>query len=257
MAANTDIVAAVVVLVLDINGMPIAAPSPPQVFNPFASVNAFDLYSRSSSSAYVTVPTPLDDIWDGYTSTFPSFVTSLHLHAREGDWHAAGTTNATTGVITPNPTNIVDVADKNILTDYHLVTDAEITAASTACKNNRAIQNSKAMVGCIKYSIKGDIKDTIFTQFGSLLSVNDGIALFKHITTFTLVYYMQLSMLSLNKIVTFNPHDYEYNIPVINSKLNHYFVLSITSTHTFLSSENIQHLLIVYGKILQPETWTQ
>jgi len=64
-------------------------------------------------------------------------------------------------------------------------------------------------------------------------------------------------MLSFNNILTFNPHDYKYNIPVINSKLQHYFVLSTISIWTLLSSEKVQHLLTIYGKTLQPETWDQ
>ena len=64
-------------------------------------------------------------------------------------------------------------------------------------------------------------------------------------------------MLSFNNILTFNPADFKYNIPVINSKLQHYFVLSTTSTRTLQSPENIQHLLTVYCRIIQPETSAQ
>ena len=176
---------------------------------------------------------------------------------QEGKWDAAGTTDAATGITTPNPINIIDVVGKNILTDYHSVSDADILAATTARTNNRGIQNSKAMFSCIKSSIQGDIKDTIFTQFGNLPSHQDRVALFKSITTFTSVSSVQLSMLSFNNILTFNPHDFQYNIPVINKKLIHYFVLSTTSSRTLLDAEKIQHLLTVYGKILQPETWAQ
>lgn len=257
MADNGNLAAAIALLVQAINGMPRAPAPPPQVFDPFASSDAFDLSSRSGAAAYATASAPLDDIWDGDTSTFPSFVISLRIRAREGGWDAVGTTDAVTGVFTPNPTNIIDINDKNILTEYHSITDQEITTASTARVNNRAIQNSKAMFACIKSSIKGDIKNTIFTQFGNLPSIEDGDALFKTITTFTSVSSLQLSMLSFNNILTFNPHDYKFNIPVINNKLQHYFVLSTTSTRTLLDSEKIQHLLTVYGKILQPETWAQ
>lgn len=81
--------------------------------------------------------------------------------------------------------------------------------------------------------------------------------MFKRITTFTPVSSLQLSMLSLNNILIFDSHNYKYNIPVINSKIIHYFVLSTTSTCTLPEVKKIQHLLTVYGMILQPKTWLQ
>jgi len=257
MANNVDLTAAIALLVQAINGMPRAAAPPPQVFDPFASDAAFDLSTRSGSTAYATISAPLDEIWNGDTSTFPSFVVSLRIRAKEGKWDAAGTTDAVTGITTPNPTNILDVGGRNILTDYHSISDADVLAATTSPLNDRKIQNFKAMFSCIKSSIEGDIKDTIFTQFGDLPSHDNGVSLFKRITSFTSVSSLQLSMLSFNNILTFNPHDFKYNIPIINKKLVHYFVLSTTSSRTLLDAEKIQHLLTVYGKILQPESWAQ
>jgi len=143
MATNVDLAPAIELLFAAINGMPKAAPTSAQVFDPFVSSNTFDLSSRSSAAAYASVSAPLDDIWDGDTSTFPSFVVSLRIRAREGGWDAPGTKDATTGVVAPNPTNITDVTDKNILINYYLVTDAEIIAASTVRTNNRAMQNTR------------------------------------------------------------------------------------------------------------------
>ena len=74
MAGNVDLAAAIALLVQAINDMPRAAAPSPKVFDPFASNAAFDLSSRSGSSAYATISAPLDDIWNGDTSTFPSFV---------------------------------------------------------------------------------------------------------------------------------------------------------------------------------------
>ena len=208
MTANTDLATFIALLVYVINGMPRAAPPPPpQVFDPFASADALYLSSHSDSTAYATVSSPLDDIWDDDTSKFRSLVVSSRIRAKEGKWDAAGTTDPTTGVVTPNPTNILYVSDKNILTKYHSITDAEITAVTTTRTNDIAIQNSKAMFSCIKSSIEGYIKDTIFTQFGKLPSHKDGVALFKPITTFTSISSLQLSMLSFNNNLTFNPHD--------------------------------------------------
>lgn len=257
MAGNVDLAAAIGLLVTAIQGMPRAAPPPRQVFDPFASDDAFDLSSRSGSSAYATVSSPLDTVWNGDTATFPSFVVALRIRAKEGKWDAAGTVDPVTNITTPNPTNILQIGGKNILTEYHSISDTEIETAATARTNDRAIQNSKAMFSCIKLSIDGDVKSTIFSQYGNLPEHDDGNALFKMITTFTAVSSLQLSMLSFNNILTFNPHEFDYNIPVINSKLIHYFVLSTTSTRTLLDAEKIQHLLTVYGKILQPETWAQ
>ena len=132
MAAQVDLAAAIALIVVAINGMPRAAPPPPRVFDPFASTDPFDLSSRSGSMAYATISAPLDNIWNGDTSTFPSFVVSLRIRAKEGKWDAPGTTNVTTEVVTPDPTSIHNVAIKNILTEYHSITDAEIATATIA-----------------------------------------------------------------------------------------------------------------------------
>lgn len=114
MAVNVDLAAAIALLAQTIN-MPRAAPPPPRVFDPLASADAFDLSAHSGFLAYANISAMLDNIFDGDTSTFPSFVVSLRIRAKEGKWDASGTTNDTTGVITPHPTNILDVSDKNIL----------------------------------------------------------------------------------------------------------------------------------------------
>ena len=113
------------------------------------------------------------------------------------------------------------------------------------------------MYNCVKSSITGDIKDTIFSQFDNIPKTEYSKGLFKNLTTFTTVSSLQLSMLSLNNIVNFNPADYVYNVPVINSKFIHLFVLITTSTRQLLESELIQHVLNAYGKILQLEIWAQ
>ena len=90
-------------------------------------------------------------MWGGDVSKFPSFVVSLMVCTREGKWDYT----ANKGILT--------VARNNILTDYHSVTEKKIQDARIACTNHRSIQNSKAMYNCVKSSIGGDIKDTIFT----------------------------------------------------------------------------------------------
>ena len=208
-------------------------------------MDAFDLSSRLGSSAYDKINSPLDTSWKGDVSTFPLFVVLLRIRTREGKWNSVG------------PEGILTVAGKKILTEYHSISDADIEAAQNARANDRAIQNSKAMYNCVKSSIAGDIKDTIFTQFDNMPDNEDGVALFKQLTTLTTISSLQLSLLSFNNILNFNPVDHGFNIPILNSKLFHLFVLATTSTRTLLDSERIQHTLNVYGKILQPEVWAQ
>jgi len=113
------------------------------------------------------------------------------------------------------------------------------------------------MYACIKSSINGDVKDTIFTQFANLPAHEDGVALFKQLTTFTTVASLQLLVLSFMNILQFSPFDFQFNIPVINSKLLHLFVLATTASRYLLDSKRIQHTLDAYSKILQLESWAQ
>ena len=149
------------------------------------------------------------------------------------------------------------MAGNKNLTNYHLVTDAQITAARTARIDNRANQNAKAMVKCIKSSIRGDIRDTIFTQSANIPSDDDGIALFNKLTTFTTIASYQLSLLSFDNILSFNPFDHDFNIPTINTELINLFTLATTQHRTLDDSERIQKTLSTYSKINQPEAWAQ
>ena len=224
----------------------IRAPAPaPQVFDPFQADVPYNLASRLGSQAYADVSAPLDDIWDGTVNSFPSFVVALSLRAEEAKWNAAA------------PNGILDINGKNMLTEYHSITEVDITTARTNRVDTRAIQNSRAMFQCVKSSIKGDVRDTIFTQAGNLPTHTDGNTLFKKITTFTTVSSLQLSLLSFNSILLFNPLDHGFNISIINSKLMHLFVLAATQHRKLNEQERIQHTLNVYAKILQPETWAQ
>ena len=218
---------------------------PPPVLDPFASTDPFDLSSRAGASAYQLSSSPLDELWDGTVASFPSMVVSLRLRSRECRWNA------------PSPQGILKVGGQDILTNYHSITNANIETARTNRTNSRAIQNSKAMFRCLKSSIKGDLKDTIFTQYENLPEHEDGISLFKQLTTFTTVASLQLSMISFQNILNFDPSDFKFNIPVINGKLIHLFVLATTQTRSLLPSERIQHTMNVYSKVLQPEAWAQ
>ena len=215
------------------------------VFDPFQEDQPYNLASRSGFQAYKDMSAPLDEIWDGTVAAFPSFVVSLRLRAEEGKWNAA------------SPHGILTVDGQDILKDYHSITDTQVEAAQVARIDTRAIQNAACMYKCIKSSIKGDIRDTIFTQIGNIPTIADGVALFKKSTTFTSVASLQLSMLSFNSILSFNPFEHSFNIPTINSKLMHLFVLATTQHRNLDESERIQHTLNAYTKILQPEVWAQ
>ena len=158
-----------------------------------------------------------------------------------------------------SPHGTLDVLRHDILTDYHTITAAEIESVRLARTNNRAIQNARTMYHCIKASIKGSVRDTIFFQASVIPAHPDGVALFKKLTDFTTVASVQLSLslslslLSINAITSFNPFDHAFDIPAINTKLTHLFVLATTKTCTLDDLERIQHTLNVYGKILQPK----
>ena len=109
----------------------------------------------------------------------------------------------------------------------------------------------------IKSSIKGDLQDTIFTQFENLSLHEHGIYFFKQLTTFTTVTSLQFCMISFQNILNFDRSEYKFNIPPLNGKLIHLFVLVTTQNRSLLSSKRIQHTIDVYSEILQPEAWTQ
>ena len=216
-----------------------------EVFDPFKADQPYNLASRSGFQAYTDMSSPLEEMWDGTVATFPSFVVALRLRAEEGNWNAA------------SPHGILTIDKKDVLKEYHSITDTQVETAQKARTNTRAIQNATCMYKCIKSSIKGDIRDTIFTQIGNIPTISDGVALFKKSTTFTSVALLQLSMLSFNSILSFNPFEHSFNIPTINSKLMHLFVLATTQHRDLDESERIQHTLNAYTKILQPEVWAQ
>ena len=101
----------------------------------------------------------------------PSFVIKLRIRAQERKWDA------------PGDQGILNIDGKNILTEYHSITETQINTASTACTNNHSIKK-KVTSTCINYSIKGNLKDTIFNQFGNIPSHNNGIALSKQLAKF-------------------------------------------------------------------------
>ena len=84
------------------------------------------------------------------------------------------------------------------------------------------------MRGCIKSSIKCDLKNTIFTQSDNLPEYEDGDILFKQLATFTTVALLQLSMILFDNVLNFDPFDYKFNISVIHGKFMHLIILATT-----------------------------
>jgi len=88
----TDNTALAVALQALANAVAALRPSVPtlRVLDPFASSDPFDLSSRSGSLAYEKISSPLEFNWNGDVSSFPLFIVSLRIHAREGKWDATG-----------------------------------------------------------------------------------------------------------------------------------------------------------------------
>ena len=105
------------------NAAPQAAQRAPAANTPvvdlYSSNQPFDLANRTGLNAFQNISKPLDEIWDGTTEKFPHFVISLKVRAAEGRWDAAA------------PQGIMTVAGHNILTAYHSITTADITAERT------------------------------------------------------------------------------------------------------------------------------
>ena len=104
----------------------------------------------------------------------------------------------------PDPQGIIMITGHNLLTDYHSITDAKIEVACVARVNPRAIQSSKTLHMCHKQLLTGDLRTTMFNQVANLLSVKDGPAFFKKLTSFTTVASLQLSVVLFNKIFNLN-----------------------------------------------------
>ena len=119
MTATATLAAAMTTLANAIRAMPQASVNP-KVYNPFKSNDPFDLSSCSGSMAYERISAPLDNIWDGDVSKFPSFVTELRIRAAEGKWD-----------LDADP-GILKFGTKQILTDYHSIPDADIETARVA-----------------------------------------------------------------------------------------------------------------------------
>ena len=212
--------------------------------DPFASPDAFDLGSRAGSNAFSTACAALDETWDGTVEKFPAFVVALRIRASECNWAAA----APQGIVVyniPGAGNPPGPAIAcNLLEQHHSISTALIETARAGRNNPHAVQNSRAiMYKCLKASITGDLKATLFDQLGNLPAFEDGPTLFKRLTTFTMAASLELSMMAFKDILEFDPSTYKFNVPSINTKLAHLFVLATTRDRSLDESERVQHTL--------------
>jgi hypothetical protein len=222
----------------------------------FDNVSPFDLSTRAGSTAFQQACTALDEPWDGPVDAFPAFIIAVKMRSTEVRFDAP----APQGIFSITTSSAGDPGHpviRNILTEYNSITEAQIESARANRTDPRAIQNARAFYKMLKGSISGDIKATIFEQVDNIPTHEDGNLLWKKITTFTVVASLQLSMMSLNSIITYEPAKDDFKISDINKNLNYLFVLARTPTRPLDEPEKILHTLTVYSKIRQPEQWAQ
>lgn len=111
------------------------------------------------------------------------------------------------------------------------------------------------MYYALRKSISGDLQNIVFGSVDNLPAHEDGPLLFKQLTTYTSMATLNLTIISLNQISSLDPAKYDYNIPNINTHLGHLFVLASTHVQALTDAEKIQHTLMAYQKIKQPQVW--
>ena len=82
--------------------------------------------------------------------------------------------------------------------------------------NPRAKQNCKALFKCLEFSITPSVKSTIFDQPENKPTGNDGVEFYCKLTQFTTLASTQLSILSQNKLLGFDPSVHNYIVTLIN-----------------------------------------
>jgi hypothetical protein len=215
------------------------------LLDPFVSTAPFDLSSCAGATAYSTAAAALDSTWDGTPEQLPSFLIALRIRAAKVHWGAA------------DPQGILAYGAHQLLTDHHSITAADLETARTTRTDPRTLQNAKALYECLKKSITGDLRATLFDQASNLPVHPDGPTFFKSMLSFTNVSSLQLSIISFNQILQFDPALCKFAIPTVNTKLNQLFLLATTSSRTLGDAERIQHTLTVYQRIRQLEIWAQ
>jgi hypothetical protein len=234
------------------NAAPAAVAAPTGHLDPIHEDAPFDLSSRSGADAYSRVCAKLDESWDGDVSKFAGFVIALQLRARDANWDA-----------TP-PFGILQIEDPNdptksyhLFSEYHRLTEPAIAQAAAARTDIRAKQNATALYRTLRLSLEGSVKSTMLHQTGNLQTNEDGVSFFFRLTQLTAVASLQLSMLSWKKIMEFDPTEYQFNIPVINTQLNELFIMAATVQRPLDEYARVEYVLQVYDRIKRPEQWVQ
>jgi hypothetical protein len=244
-AAFTNI--ATILQQLQVQGAPHAPTA--AVLQQYDAATPFDLSSRAGSSAFEKACSPLSDKWDGSVEKLPNFIISLQTRATECKWDA------------PAPNGIllfsVNGNNRNVLTEYHSIPLTNIEAAYAARTNDRAIQNARCFYHCVKATLEGDIRETIFEQLANLPGYEDGATLFKTIISLSMASSLQLTIQTIQNIQALDPSEFEYKISSINTRLVHLFMLASSINRQLSEPEKIQHTLTIYSKIKQPEAWAQ
>jgi hypothetical protein len=147
--------------------------------------------------------------------------------------------------------------DRNLFAEHYAISEATLETARLTRTDDRALQNARTLYKCLKNSIEGDLRSILFDQDGNLPTHEDGPLFFKRLTSFTMAASLQLSVMSFQSILDLDPAEHNFNVPAINTKLNHLFVLATTRERNLTQEERIQHALTVYARIKQPELWAQ
>ena len=132
-----------------------------------------------------------------------------------------------------------------------------VLTSKAAQTNEREIHNARVLYNGLQTSLTGGIKTQFFSQIENAPSVNDGVSLYIHMTKLTMSSAKQISTIAFKNILNFNPKEYNYHIPNINTQSNHPFVLATTSTRIVSPEESLQKIITSYTCVLQPESWSQ
>lgn len=226
------------------------------IYDPYDPTQPFDLSNRVGNEAYNNAKAALNQTWDGTTAGFPEFLLSIRMRADDAKWDAPSPHG-----ITHVPTGATDAQGNpvtaHLLTEYHLITDAMVTAANTARTDPRAIQNSRAFYHALKSSITGNLRTTVLDQTANTPSNEDGVSFFIKLLRFTELSSMSLSFDSTDKLLRFDPADYDFVIPDVNKALCNLVLLATTPQRPIPEPEQIQHAINAYKRIKQPEMWAQ
>ena len=210
----------------------------------FANNDPFDLSTRSGLSAMDKMEEKLDVEWNGETQGFPAFILELEIRGRACHWN-----DATSGIL--------KVSGHHLFTKFAQITNKDITQANTDRTNPRARQNAQALFRCLRKSITGSLKETIFGQIGNIPQDEDGVALFKQMAKYSTVSSLQLAIATTTDIQNLCPAELDFSISRINSRLVALFGLVTTQNTALDDSAKLQYTLTVYRKIRQPDAWAQ